>query len=1043
MASIGSLTADLRLESAAFIRDMGRAQRAVASNTAAMRRSLRQVESATRGVQRQFSQLRGAAVALAGALAVRQFTSFTRAALDSADAIAKQADRVGVSTKNLQELRLAAQLTGVDVEKLDQGIGAFTKRLGELRAGSGALATLLNKTNVELKNQLIAATSTGEAFNIFLKALAETRNQADRVALSAAGVSRTVGIELSNLVREGAEATQALRDRMSELGLVMEERVLRAAERVKDDLTLLNQAFRTGFDTAIIRGLANSVDAGAESLREAREIGEEFGRAVGFAMRGVAAAAKFVAENIRAIAAVLAGLIALKAAAIVTGLAVAFVRLASAMKAAAATAGALAAIQAGLKKGLLGIAAATAAIAATLEALAQVDPEITKAIDAFKNLGAAGEAAGDGITAADRAIGKANGDLAVHITQTRTLIASLKKGGDAYRRNKREFDLLNQAVREGIDVTTKQGRAWLELARDAAALDDELRKLQDDHRKAAEAAAEQARQARELALEPFRNALRGIQDAFTDTFEQIFSGGVDSFRDLASAAKRIMIRLAAEIATLLVFRPVVASALGAAGFGGAAAALGAGAAGSTGGGGGFLSGTALTASFLPQFAKDALFEVGSFFDPTGAFGVDLVNAFNPANALAGFGGSLAASLLGLSNGIGSTIGSTLGGIAGGIVGGPIGAFVGAFGGSALGGIFGGKPSVGPGAGINLVGAGGRFAPGLAGADNGATVGFVTQLAETATDLANGILERLGAGIAASAPGTALLGILDFPKYGGLITSASGDTASATRPGARPLGADPEKLVNDAVIRLFASAIAGGALEGLSDELATAIRRSAQTVDPGDLAQFASDIDLAMVALGEGAKEVSAFDQALEEIRDRFAELTARAKELELPLENVNRQRYFEVQALKLQARAPLVAGAEAVAGYLRGAAVQFASPADQLRAAQARFGELLAQVRGGDSGAVQGLLQSADAVRGLARQNFASSVDFQNIDLFVRRSLASVGETLLSEEYFDRTIEATRQSAQSRDELLRENNALLEDVRRELQAQRREARQAA
>ena len=76
-------------------------------------------------------------------------------------------------------------------------------------------------------------------------------------------------------------------------------------------------------------------------------------------------------------------------------------------------------------------------------------------------------------------------------------------------------------------------------------------------------AMEREGEARQRLLErPFINAIEGIQGAFTDGFEKIFSGGVDTFSDLASVVKKIMIRLAAEMAALLIFRPVIGPVVG-------------------------------------------------------------------------------------------------------------------------------------------------------------------------------------------------------------------------------------------------------------------------------------------------------------------------------------------------------------------------------------------------------------------------------------------------------------------------------------------------
>lgn len=51
--------------------------------------------------------------------------------LDVADRTANAADRVGITTDLLQELRFAATQTGVPIEKLETSLERFTKRLGE------------------------------------------------------------------------------------------------------------------------------------------------------------------------------------------------------------------------------------------------------------------------------------------------------------------------------------------------------------------------------------------------------------------------------------------------------------------------------------------------------------------------------------------------------------------------------------------------------------------------------------------------------------------------------------------------------------------------------------------------------------------------------------------------------------------------------------------------------------------------------------------------------------------------------------------------
>src|SRR5690625_4696345 len=100
------------------------------TNTAQMRRHMRNVERASRDLNRQVGQLRSGMAALAGVLAVRQFQQWTQGALSMADAIDNAADRVGLTTKALQEMRHAASQAGIANNTLAIAMRRLTRRLG-------------------------------------------------------------------------------------------------------------------------------------------------------------------------------------------------------------------------------------------------------------------------------------------------------------------------------------------------------------------------------------------------------------------------------------------------------------------------------------------------------------------------------------------------------------------------------------------------------------------------------------------------------------------------------------------------------------------------------------------------------------------------------------------------------------------------------------------------------------------------------------------------------------------------------------------------
>lgn len=126
----------------------------------------------------------------------------------------------------------------------------------------------------------------------------------------------------------------------------------------------------------------------------------------------------------------------------------------------------------------------------------------------------------------------------------------------------RELEVLRvkqQLLREGIDLNGEEGRKIIENAR----LIGDLRGQLEQQNK--EAAAQQ---------KIWDNAIEGIQGSFSDAFESILSGGTNTWKDLAGSLRSVMMKTIAEIATAMVFRPVIGGAMGAVGLGNVAQAAG-------------------------------------------------------------------------------------------------------------------------------------------------------------------------------------------------------------------------------------------------------------------------------------------------------------------------------------------------------------------------------------------------------------------------------------------------------------------------------------
>ena len=146
------------------------------------------VNTVGRGLKR--ASMFGIGVATTGIFAL---TAAIRSFSKEADDVAKRSRLLEFDQEELQKWELAAGVAGMTSEQFSKSLEQFTKRVGEARAGTGSLVTLLKKQNPELLRQLINTKDNAKAFDIFIKALRETKGAQDQLALANAAGGRAAG----------------------------------------------------------------------------------------------------------------------------------------------------------------------------------------------------------------------------------------------------------------------------------------------------------------------------------------------------------------------------------------------------------------------------------------------------------------------------------------------------------------------------------------------------------------------------------------------------------------------------------------------------------------------------------------------------------------------------------------------------------------------------------------------------------------------------------------------------------------------------------
>jgi hypothetical protein len=169
----------------------------------------------------------------------------------AADAIGKTADKIGVGVEALQELRFAAKASGVEQQTLDMALQRFTRRAAEAAQGTGEAKDALAHRWV-LRCATRAATSVGASTARRCRRRLRQDRRPGRAVRLAFKLFDSEGVALVNLLRGGSDALEEMRERARDLGIVLDEALVRDAERARTELDTLSQVISANLTRAAL-----------------------------------------------------------------------------------------------------------------------------------------------------------------------------------------------------------------------------------------------------------------------------------------------------------------------------------------------------------------------------------------------------------------------------------------------------------------------------------------------------------------------------------------------------------------------------------------------------------------------------------------------------------------------------------------------------------------------------------------------------------------------------------------------------------------------
>ena len=245
-------------------------------------RAFRSVQSSAKKTADDLAamSLKMAGIATVGVAAAAGLFLLTKRAIESADAIGKTADKVGLGVESLQELRFGAELAGVATQTLDMAMQRFSRRLGEAADDGGELIKTLKKYKIETEDSEGNTRKVVDVLDDYADAIANAGSAQERLLLSFKGFD-SEGAALVNLFRKGSIGLKEMREEAQRLGIVLDEETVRGAEAASDALLRMEKIVSVNLQRVLLQFAPQITALGEAFANAAPQIAEFADKIIG------------------------------------------------------------------------------------------------------------------------------------------------------------------------------------------------------------------------------------------------------------------------------------------------------------------------------------------------------------------------------------------------------------------------------------------------------------------------------------------------------------------------------------------------------------------------------------------------------------------------------------------------------------------------------------------------------------------------------------------------------------------------------------------
>lgn len=215
----------------------------------------------------------GVMVIATGAVSASLF-AMVKTTANSADHLSKLEARLGISAEGFSSLAHAAEMSDISMSTLEMSMQRQTRRLSEAVQGTGQAVAALDTLGLSAK--ALKDMKPEEAFMKIAAEMEKVPSKADRARI-AMQLWDTEGVKLNQMIAEGTENIEALRERAELLGLTFDSQTAAASARLNDEIADLgNMAIgvKNTFSKDLIPFFGEFAGLINESLMEIKKTGD-------------------------------------------------------------------------------------------------------------------------------------------------------------------------------------------------------------------------------------------------------------------------------------------------------------------------------------------------------------------------------------------------------------------------------------------------------------------------------------------------------------------------------------------------------------------------------------------------------------------------------------------------------------------------------------------------------------------------------------------------------------------------------------------------